>query len=134
MTEETKQPEQEEIKSTRKLSMMDEMIRNLKEIGSAALEKAEEYGKIASDKAEELTKQGKLRLDVHQLKRSRAHKLEDLGQLVYNLSQEDKLKELAKHENYLALIESIGELGEKIKAKEALMEEEAEKAGNEVEK
>jgi len=121
MTEEEKQPEQEkeEVKSDRGSKMMDDMIKGLRDFGSAALDKAEEYGKIATDKAEELTKLGKVKLDIHQLNRSRAKYLSELGELVLNLGDENKLKDLAKHENYVALVKSIKDLDVEIKAKVA---------------
>ena len=124
MTEEEKQPEQEEEKSDRGSKLMNDMIKGLRDFGSAALDKAEEYGKIASDKAEELTKLGKIKLDIHQLKRSRTKGLAELGELVFNLGEEKKLKDLAKHENYIALVKSVIELDKEIKQKEALAESE----------
>lgn len=123
MTEEEKQPEKEELKSDRRSKLMNDMIKGLKDFGSAALDKAEEYGKIATEKAEELTKQGKIKLDIHQLKRSRTKQLAELGELVFNLGEEKKLKDLAKHENYLALVKSIKELDLEIKEKEAEAEQ-----------
>lgn len=131
MTEEEKQPEQEEVKSDRRSKMMNEMIKGLKDFGSAALDKAEEYGKIATEKAEELTKQGKIKLDIHQLKRSRTKQLAELGELAFNLGEEKKLKDLAKHENHIALVKSIKELDEEIKKKVAEAEQEAEESGEE---
>ena len=67
MTEEEKQPEQEEeqVKSDRGSKLMGDMMKGLRDFGSAALDKAEEYGKIATEKAEELTKLGKIKLDIH---------------------------------------------------------------------
>ncbi|MBC8192116.1 MAG: hypothetical protein ISR87_02410 [Candidatus Marinimicrobia bacterium] len=121
MTEEEKQPEQEqkEVKSDRRSKLMGDMMKGLRDFGSAAMDKAEEYGKIASDKAEELTKLGKIKLDIHQLNRSRTKNLSELGELVFNLSEEKKLKDLAKHENFAALIKSIKALDIEIKQKEA---------------
>ena len=121
MTEEQKQPgqEQEEVKSDRGSKMMGDMMKGLRDFGSAALDKAEEYGKIASDKAEELTKIGKIKLDIHQLNRSRTKSLAELGELVFNLGDEKKLKDLAKHENYVALVKLIKEVDVEIKQKEA---------------
>ncbi len=119
MTEEEKQPEQEEIKSDRGSKMMSDMMKGLREFGSAALGKAEEYGKIASDKAEELTKLGKIKLDIHQLNRSRTKQLAELGELILNLGDENKLKKLAEHEDYLAYVKSIKDLDTKIQEKEA---------------
>jgi hypothetical protein len=98
------------------------MMKGLRDFGSAALDKAEEYGKIASEKAEELTKLGKIKLDIHQLNRSRTKNLSELGELVFNLGEDKKLKDLAKHENYVALVKSIKDLDVEIKEKEAQAE------------
>jgi hypothetical protein len=122
MTEEEKQPEQEEIKSDRGSKMMNDMIKGLRDFGSAALDKAEEYGKIATEKAEELTKLGKIKLDIHQLNRSRIKNLTELGELVLNLGEEKKLKKLDEHENYVALVKSIKALDLEIKEKETQAE------------
>jgi hypothetical protein len=121
MTEEEKQPvqDQKEVKSDRGSKLMGDMLKGLREFGSAALDKAEEYGKIASDKAEELTKLGKIKLDLHQLTRSRSKQLAELGELVFDLGQKKKLSDLAKHENYIALVKSIKDLDAQIKEKEA---------------
>lgn len=125
MSEEKKQPEQEEVNPERGSKLMNDMLKGLKDFGSAALDKAEEYGKIASEKAEELTKLGKIKLDIHQLNRSRTKTLADLGELVFKLGEEKKLKDLAKHENYLALVKTVKDLDAEIKEKEALAETEA---------
>ena len=117
MTEEQKQPEQEEVKAERGSKLMDDMIKGLREFGSAAMEKAEEYGKIATEKAEELTKLGKIKLDIHQLNKSRTKAFAELGELVFNMGEESSLTKLAKHENYLTLIKSIKELGAEIQEK-----------------
>ncbi|MCF6238146.1 MAG: hypothetical protein L3J79_04915 [Candidatus Marinimicrobia bacterium] len=119
MTEEAKKPEQAEVKADRTSQMMDDMIKGLREFGATALEKAEEFGKIATEKAEELTKLGKIKLDIHQLNRSRAKALAELGELVFNLGEEGKLAKLAKHENYIVLAKSIKEIAEEIKEKDA---------------
>ncbi|NQV29283.1 MAG: hypothetical protein HQ508_00210 [Candidatus Marinimicrobia bacterium] len=129
MTEEKKQEKQEEQqeqvqkenpKSDRASKLMDGMMKGLRDFGTVAMEKAEAYGKIASDKAEELTKMGKIKLDIHQLNRSRSKKLSELGELVFNLETEGKLAELGTHENYVALVKSIIDLESEIKEKEAL--------------
>ncbi len=126
MSEEEKQKEkQEQVEekvphSDRTSKLMDGMMKGLRDFGSVAMEKAEAYGKIASNKAEELTKMGKIKLDIHQMNRSRAKQLSDLGELVFNLGTDDKLAELGAHENYVALVKSIADLNSQIKEKEAL--------------
>ncbi len=126
MSEEEKQPEQEEKQAPQeepqsegRSKMMNDMLKGLRDFGTAALDKAEEYGKIASDKAEELTKQGKTKLDIHQLNRSRSKQLAELGQLVMDLGDEKNLKKLAEHEIYLTLVKSIKDIEVEIKEKEA---------------
>ena len=119
LTEEEKQQEQETPKSDRASTMMNDMIKGLRDLGSAAIEKAEEYGKIATDKAEELTKVGKIKLDIHQLNRSRNKQLAELGELVFNLNEESKLSKLGKHENFVVLVKTIKELDAEIVEKES---------------
>ena len=122
MTEEEKQPEQEEVKSDRGSKLMNDMIKGLRDFGSAALDKAEEYGKIATEKAEELTKLGKIKLDIHQLNRSRTKTLAELGELVFNLGNAEKLKKLQEHENYVVLVKTIKDLDIEIQEKETQAE------------
>ncbi|MEA3288508.1 MAG: hypothetical protein U9Q77_14210 [Candidatus Marinimicrobia bacterium] len=129
MTEEKKQAEQEEVKSERVSKLMDDMIKGLREFGSTAMEKAEEYGKIATEKAEELTKLGKIKLDIHQLNKSRTKVFSELGELVFNLSEESSLAKLAKHENFLVLVKSIKELDAEMQEKVAQADEVANEEG-----
>jgi len=129
MTEEEKQPEQEEPKADRASKMMNDMISGLREFGTVAMEKAEELGKIATEKAEELTKVGKIKLDIHQLNRSKIKTLAELGELVFNLGEENKLAELSTHENYTVLAKSIREVVAEIKEKEAQAEHAASEDG-----
>ncbi len=118
MTDEAKQPEQEEPKSDRTSKRMNDMFKGLREFGSAAMEKAEEFGKIATEKAEELSKLGKIKLDLHQLKRSRTKALAKLGELVFSLSKA-KLAKLTEQEAYVTLTKSVKELDLEVKKKEA---------------
>ncbi len=98
------------------------MLKGLRDFGHVAREKAEEFGKMASDKAEELTNLGKIKLDIHQLGRSRAKALSELGELVFNLNAGGELSKLAKHENFNTLVESIVSYDAEIAKKEALAE------------
>jgi len=119
MTEEKQDTTEEQPKPDRASKLMNDMMKGLREFGSSAMEKAEEFGKIATEKAEELTKQGKIKLDLHQLKRNRTKLLAELGELVITLKTKPKLAKLAEHETYIALTKSIKELDTAIKEKEA---------------
>jgi|GEM_PF-370867 len=128
--EEQQGPPKEQPKSERASKLMGDMMKGLRHFGSSALEKAEEYGKIATDKAEELTKQGKIKLDIHQLNRTRTKLLAELGELVITLKTKPKLAKLTEHETYIAVTNSIKELDQAIKGKKAqaveIVEEESE--------
>lgn len=119
MTEEEKETTEEQPKSDRASKLMGDMMKGLREFGSSAMDKAEEYGKIATEKAEELTKQGKLKLDIHQLSRSRTKFLAELGELVITLKTKPKLAKLTEHETYITLTKAIKDLDAEIKEKEA---------------
>ena len=127
MTEEKQenqeQQEQAAPKSDRASKLMGDMMKGLREFGSSAMEKAEEFGKIASEKAEEYTKLGKIKLDIHQLKRDRSRSLAELGELVMSLNTKPKLAKLASHEDYLRLSKKIKDLEADIAAKEAQAKE-----------
>lgn len=119
MTEEKQNTPDEKPKSDRASKLMNDMMRGLREFGSSAMEKAEEYGKIATEKAEELTKQGKIKLDLHQLNRNRTKLLAELGELVIGLKTKPKIAKLTEHETYISLTAAIKDLDLAIKAKEA---------------
>ncbi|MCF7807251.1 MAG: hypothetical protein K9M49_10005 [Candidatus Marinimicrobia bacterium] len=121
--EEQQEPQaeqQQEAKSDRTSKLMGDMMKGLREFGSSAMEKAEEFGKIATEKAEAYTKLGKIKLDIHQLKRSRTRALAELGELVMSLKTKPKLAKLGEHEDYLDLSKRIKELSAEISEKEAL--------------
>lgn len=122
MTEEKQdeqQEEQQDMKSERASKLMGDMMKGLRDFGSSAMEKAEEFGKIATEKAEEYTKLGKIKLDIHQLKRARTKALAELGELVISLKTKPKLAKLAENEDYLELSKRIKELDAEIADKEA---------------
>lgn len=119
MTEEEKQPEQEEVASDNTSKLMNDMIKGMRDFGSAALEKAEEFGKLATEKAEELSKLGKIKLDIHQLNRSLTKEFAALGELVFDLGLKRKLTKLNEDEDYKALVKSVKKLKADIKTKEA---------------
>ena len=132
MAEEKQDNTQEQAKGDRASKLMNDMMKGLREFGSSAMEKAEEFGKIATEKAEEYTKLGKIKLDIHQLKRSRTKALAELGELVVSLKTKPKLAKLAEHEDYIALAKAIKELDSEIKSKESQATEVAKEEGDAV--
>ena len=98
--------------------LWDDVRKSLKDFSSAAMEKAEEFGKVASDKAEELTKVGKINWEIKQLKRTREKHLQDLGTLVLDAANEEKLTELTKNETISEIITEIKTVDAEIKIKQ----------------
>jgi hypothetical protein len=131
MSEENQDKQEQTEKTDRTSKLMGDMMKGLREFGSSAMEKAEEFGKIATEKAEEYTKLGKIKLDLHQLKRSRTKTLAELGELVMSLNTKPKLSKLGTHEDYLRLSEEIKNIESQIAEKEAQALEVAKEEGEE---
>ncbi len=127
MSEEDKtsqQSEDEELSSAESTQdrfgrLWSDMKKGLKDIGSVAVEKAEEFGKLASEKAEELTRTGKLRLDIMQYNRSMNRAFAKIGEEAYQLQASGKLKDLVKTETFLVAQQEIDSLKQKIVDTEA---------------
>ncbi len=133
MADEEKKQEGQDPVEDRFSRLIKDVKKGLKDIGSTAVEKAEEFGKIASEKAEELTKTGKIRLDVMQLKRNRNKVLSELGSEVFDLHTAKKLKDLEKSDTFKASIDQIKSLDVEISDKEAEIERIQEEEANEPE-
>lgn len=131
MSEEKQENQEQTPKNDRSSKLMGDMMKGLKEFGSSAMEKAEEFGKIATEKAEEYTKLGKIKLDIHQLKRTRTKTLAELGELVMSLNTKPKLSKLGTHEDYVRLSKEIKDLEAQIAEKEEQAQEVANEEGEE---
>ena len=93
--------------------LWDDVRKSMQEFGTLAAEKGREFSKAAADKAEELTRVGKIRLDLVQVNREIERLFSELGGKVYHLHSEDELKSLQKDEEIQTLFEKISALEEK---------------------
>ena len=91
---------------------------NMKELSSAAVEKAEEVSKVAVAKTEEITKISKIKLEVHQLQRDVRRTSEDLGQLVYNQAKDANMVNFTGNTEFFSYIEKIDSLKQSISIKQ----------------
>jgi hypothetical protein len=91
---------------------------NMKEWGTAAVEKAEEVGKIAVAKTEELTKISKLKIEMHQVQKELSGIYEDLGRYTYHQANEENVANFTGNEEFFGLIQKGEALKETIQAKE----------------
>ncbi len=67
--------------------MIDQFLENFRKWTNTAAERAGEISKAAATKAEELSKVGKLKLDVYQLEREQNRLLADLGRIAHDALQ-----------------------------------------------
>ena len=103
-------------------NLWEDVKKSLRDFSTLAVEKAEEFGKIASNKAEELTRTGKYRLEMVQLKRAQAKLFTELGTEVYHQALEGKLSNYARTKKFKAKIEELRRLEEEIQEKEKALE------------
>jgi len=87
--------------------LWDDLKDNMKEWGTAAVEKAEEVSKVAVAKTEELTKISKIKLDIHQLKREIRREKEALGKLVYEQAKDDNMVNFTGNSEFFIHVERI---------------------------
>ena len=87
--------------------LWDDLKDNMKEWGTAAVEKAEEVSKVAVAKTEELTKISKIKLDIHQLNREIRREKEALGKLVYEQAKDDNMVNFTGNSEFFIHVEKI---------------------------
>ncbi len=104
--------------------LWDDVRKSLQDLGNLAAEKGKVFSKAAADKAEELTRTGKIKLDILQVNREIDHLFSELGGKVYHLQSEDALDSLAEDEEIKAMFEKI----QVLEAKKLKLEEEQKEA------
>ena len=87
--------------------LWDDLKDNMKEWGTAAVEKAEEVSKVAVAKTAELTKISKIKLDIHQLNRKIRGEKEALGKLVYEQAKDDNMVNFTGNSEFFIHVEKI---------------------------
>ena len=98
--------------------LWDDLKDNMKEWGTAAVEKAEEVSKVAVAKTEELTKISKIKLDIHQLKREIRREKEALGKLVYEQAKDDNMVNFTGNSEFFIHVERINVISNDVLEKE----------------
>ncbi|MCF7804861.1 MAG: hypothetical protein K9N46_04060 [Candidatus Marinimicrobia bacterium] len=98
--------------------LWDDVRKSLQDIGNVAAEKGKVFSRAAADKAEELTRTGKIKLDILQVNRDIERNFTELGGKVYHLKSEDKLDTVADAPDIQMLFDKITVLEEKKSALE----------------
>ena len=99
-------------------TLWDDVKKSLGDWFSKAADRAGELTREAADKAEEVTKLGKVKLDIFQVKRELEKKFSDLGGIVYHLITQEDAKNIEKNAKITALLADVKELEQKLKKKE----------------
>ena len=103
--------------------MLDNLTNNIKAWTSTAASRAGELTRAAANKAEELSRIGRLKMEVYQLERQEHRYLADLGRITHKLLQEqDAPKVLSDDESVVNLLGKLDDVGIRIKAKQADIE------------
>ncbi len=105
------------------MAIWDDIKKNIKEVGSAAAEKAEELGKVAATKTEELTKVGKAKLEIHQLERDLDKCFASIGRFVFDSTDGENVANFTGNDKYFKFVEEAKEIRESIRLKEERLEE-----------
>jgi len=108
--------------------VLDNILSQLNKIGETVVDKSGFYFKKAVDKGEELSKIGRIQLDIEKTRREIKSVYTRLGQLAFDENQEDRISALADHPAFTEHISSIRNLQSHITEKE--QEKEAAKAQN----
>jgi|GEM_PF-1762493 len=93
--------------------LWDDVRKSLQDLGNLAAEKGKVFSKAAADKAEELTRTGKIKLDVLQVNREIDHLFSKLGGKAYQLHVENNLEGLSEDAEAATLFEKIATLEKK---------------------
>jgi len=97
--------------------LLDNAKKSFGEWFSKAVDKASEFTREAADRTEEVTKLGKVKLDIFQIKRGIDKVFTDLGRCVYNLLVEET-KDIEKNESVKSYIDQVKTLEKNLKEME----------------
>lgn len=102
-------------------SVFDNLAENLRTWGNIAVERAGEFTKVAAVKADELSKAGRLKMDIFQMERERGRLFTGLGRAVYEGKAAAGLS-LDKIEKAAAIEQKIVKISKDIATAEAKAE------------
>lgn len=85
----------------------------------------------AAEKTEELTKLGKIKIEILNIKRKISKNFTELGGITYEAIKESTTKEELKSDKVNAIIEKLKELDSELEAKEKLYEDSTKKGKSE---
>ena len=102
--------------------LWDDLKKNMKDWGSAAVEKAEEVSKIAVAKTEELTRISKIKIEIHQLYRDLNKSFENLGRLSHRHARDDNMVNFTGNTDFYSHVQRIDDIQRAIEDKEAGIE------------
>lgn len=103
-------------------NIWDDLKKNVKDWSSSAVEKAEEVSKRAVSKTEELTKIGRMKLELHQLKKDLGRVYEEVGKYTYSHFLNRKTLKVEGNQDLAGYWKEIETLKQKINDKDKLLQ------------
>jgi len=92
-----------------------------------------EWSDVAIDKSQELSKIGKLKLEIVKIQKNIDREFSALGGLAYELIKQEKTTELTNNEGVKSSVARITELENELEEKKKQLEEPAKEEDNEIE-
>ncbi len=100
----------------------DNIKQKIEKFATSAADKASEFTKDAAEKAEKLTKQGKIKLDIYQLEKSKEQEYLKLGKILYENIDEEEFSSLKNNQEVSKILQKIIGINENIDEKEQKLE------------
>ncbi len=98
--------------------VVDNILNQLNKVGETVVDKSGKYFKKAVDKGEELTRKGRIQLDIEKAKRELKSKYTEMGEFIYQHHNSASRRSVVKTEEYLLLVTEINQLRQRISERE----------------
>jgi hypothetical protein len=109
------------------MSVWDEVKRGIDDISDVA----KEVANLLAEKTDEISKEGKLKLEIFNLERQVRSKETKLGRKTYQLWSKDKKSAPSKDDDALGILSTMKDLHDKIQEKQKELESSREEKGEE---
>lgn len=87
----------------------------IEKFATNAADKASEITKEAAERAEQLTKHGKIKLDIYQLEKSRDKEYQKLGKVIFEKITSGELTDLNEHDDIQKITKQVNKINADIK-------------------
>ena len=93
----------------------DDIKNKIEKFASTAVDKAGEFSRDAAEKAEQLTKHGKIKIDIFHLEKSKDKEYQKLGKIIFSQTNNGTIPDLNSDEDIKKTIKKIDNINTDIK-------------------